>query len=263
MVQITGEHRRPPPDASSTSRGSTSCAASPSTDGALVHRARSRPTPTSAARTLCREHLPALVEAAATIGAAQIQNRGTIGGNVANASPAGRHAAGAARDSTPRSSSAGRAASGRSPPATFWLAYRQDGARAGRADPARPHPAAGAAAQVALPQGRHAARPGDQQGRPGPRPWRRRSGGRRLARRAAGPRLGRGDADPGARRPSASLEGAAPTRGRRPTRAAAALARRDPPDRRRPLHRRLPAGRGRADPPPHDPRRRRLVSRCR
>jgi xanthine dehydrogenase small subunit len=39
--------------------------------------------------TLCREHLPALVEAAATIGAAQIQNRGTIGGNIANASPAG------------------------------------------------------------------------------------------------------------------------------------------------------------------------------
>jgi carbon-monoxide dehydrogenase medium subunit len=39
--------------------------------------------------TLCREHLPALAEAAATIGAAQIQNRGTIGGNLANASPAG------------------------------------------------------------------------------------------------------------------------------------------------------------------------------
>ncbi len=38
---------------------------------------------------LCGEHLPALVEAAATIGAAQIQNRGTIGGNAANASPAG------------------------------------------------------------------------------------------------------------------------------------------------------------------------------
>jgi len=38
---------------------------------------------------LCREHLPALVEAAATIGAVQIQNRGTLGGNVANASPAG------------------------------------------------------------------------------------------------------------------------------------------------------------------------------
>ena len=38
---------------------------------------------------ICREHAPALVEAAATIGAAQIQNRGTIGGNAANASPAG------------------------------------------------------------------------------------------------------------------------------------------------------------------------------
>lgn len=38
---------------------------------------------------LCVEHVPALVEAAATIGAAQIQNRGTIGGNCANASPAG------------------------------------------------------------------------------------------------------------------------------------------------------------------------------
>lgn len=38
---------------------------------------------------LVAEFLPALEEAAATIGAAQIQNRGTIGGNVANASPAG------------------------------------------------------------------------------------------------------------------------------------------------------------------------------
>ena len=38
---------------------------------------------------LCHQHLPALVEAAATIGAAQIQNRGTLGGNVVNASPAG------------------------------------------------------------------------------------------------------------------------------------------------------------------------------
>jgi CO/xanthine dehydrogenase FAD-binding subunit len=38
---------------------------------------------------LVREHLPALVAAARTIGAAQIQNRGTLGGNLANASPAG------------------------------------------------------------------------------------------------------------------------------------------------------------------------------
>ena len=38
---------------------------------------------------LVAEFLPAFAEAAATIGAAQIQNRGTIGGNVMNASPAG------------------------------------------------------------------------------------------------------------------------------------------------------------------------------
>ena len=38
---------------------------------------------------LVQEHLPALGEASRTIGAAQIQNRGTLGGNLANASPAG------------------------------------------------------------------------------------------------------------------------------------------------------------------------------
>jgi xanthine dehydrogenase small subunit len=41
------------------------------------------------ASRLVREHLPALIEASRTIGAAQIQNRGTLGGNLANASPAG------------------------------------------------------------------------------------------------------------------------------------------------------------------------------
>jgi CO/xanthine dehydrogenase FAD-binding subunit len=35
------------------------------------------------------EHLPALAEAAGTVGAVQIQNRGTLGGNIMNASPAG------------------------------------------------------------------------------------------------------------------------------------------------------------------------------
>lgn len=36
-----------------------------------------------------RSRFPLLVKACATVGAAQIQNRGTIGGNIANASPAG------------------------------------------------------------------------------------------------------------------------------------------------------------------------------
>lgn len=39
--------------------------------------------------TAVAEVVPALAAAAATIGAAQIQNRGTLGGNVVNASPAG------------------------------------------------------------------------------------------------------------------------------------------------------------------------------
>jgi xanthine dehydrogenase small subunit len=73
---------------------------------------------------LCREHLPVLVEAAATIGAAQIQNRGTLGGNIVNASPAG--------DTLPVLLAAdaafelGSASGGRVVPATaFWTGYRQ------------------------------------------------------------------------------------------------------------------------------------------
>jgi CO/xanthine dehydrogenase FAD-binding subunit len=71
-----------------------------------------------------RQHLPALVEAAATIGAAQIQNRGTIGGNAANASPAG--------DTLPillatdAELVAGSSRGERTiPAAEFWPAYRQ------------------------------------------------------------------------------------------------------------------------------------------
>src|SRR5258705_1995637 len=56
--------------------------------GALVLGARATYTEIRRS-TACREHLPALVEAAATIGAAPIQNRGTLGGNIANASAAG------------------------------------------------------------------------------------------------------------------------------------------------------------------------------
>ena len=68
--------------------------------------------------------LPALAEAAATIGAAQIQNRGTLGGNIVNASPAG--------DTLPLLLATdavfevGGARGERSiPAAAFWPAYRK------------------------------------------------------------------------------------------------------------------------------------------
>ena len=53
------------------------------TIGALTTYTELRHSPVISAR------LRALAEAASTIGAAQIQNRGTIGGNICNASPAG------------------------------------------------------------------------------------------------------------------------------------------------------------------------------
>ncbi len=78
----------------------------------------------------CATHAPSLVAAAATIGAAQIQNRGTIGGNVMNASPAG--------DTLPvllaldASLIVGGAAGERSVPAAeFWPAYRKTAVRDG------------------------------------------------------------------------------------------------------------------------------------
>src|SRR5256885_2466321 len=87
MVQITGE-LGPPPDRmidlwrlhELRGIGADSHAV---TLGALTTYTEIRHS------AVCREHLPALVDAAATIGAAQIQNRGTLGGNIANASPAG------------------------------------------------------------------------------------------------------------------------------------------------------------------------------
>lgn len=75
-----------------------------------------------------RARLPALAEASGTIGAAQIQNRGTIGGNICNASPAG--------DSLPvllavdATFDLGSAAGERSVPAReFWTGYRQTALR--------------------------------------------------------------------------------------------------------------------------------------
>ena len=78
--------------------------------------------------SICREHLPALVGAAATIGAAQIQNRGTIGGNAMNASPAG--------DTLPVLLAldavlilGGAGGEREVPAAAFWPSYRMTAAR--------------------------------------------------------------------------------------------------------------------------------------
>ena len=88
------------------------------TVGALTTFTELRHSPLIAAR------LPALAEAAATIGAAQIQNRGTVGGNICNASPAG--------DSLPvllavdATFDLGSVRGERSVPAAeFWTGYRQ------------------------------------------------------------------------------------------------------------------------------------------
>ena len=87
MVQITGEVGDPPERMIDLSRLAELRGIG--VDGAQVVLG-ALTTYTEIRRSdLCREHLPTLVEAAATIGAAQIQNRGTIGGNIANASPAG------------------------------------------------------------------------------------------------------------------------------------------------------------------------------
>ena len=87
MVQITGELGEPPERMLDLwrleeLRGIT-LEAGGVTLGALTTYTEIRRS------AICREHIPALVEAAATIGASQIQNRGTLGGNIANASPAG------------------------------------------------------------------------------------------------------------------------------------------------------------------------------
>ena len=73
---------------------------------------------------VCHDLLPALVEAAATIGAAQIQNRGTLGGNIANASPAGDMLP--VLLATDATIIAGSVRGERTiPAASFWTGYRQ------------------------------------------------------------------------------------------------------------------------------------------
>ena len=87
MVRITGEIGEPPGQLLDVSRLRELEGIGLEMGGLVIG---ARATYTDIRRSaLCREHLPALVEAAATIGAAQIQNRGTLGGNIGNASPAG------------------------------------------------------------------------------------------------------------------------------------------------------------------------------
>jgi CO/xanthine dehydrogenase FAD-binding subunit len=87
MVRITGEIGEPPGRMVDLSRLDELRGIAMDGDS-VVLGARTTYTEIRASDA-CREHLPVLVDAAATIGAAQIQNRGTLGGNIANASPAG------------------------------------------------------------------------------------------------------------------------------------------------------------------------------
>jgi CO/xanthine dehydrogenase FAD-binding subunit len=87
LVQITGE-LGPPPDRALDIWGLEELRGIGVADGWLTLGALTTYTAIRRSSAV-REHLPALAEAAATIGAIQIQNRGTIGGNIVNASPAG------------------------------------------------------------------------------------------------------------------------------------------------------------------------------
>jgi CO/xanthine dehydrogenase FAD-binding subunit len=88
MVRITGEIGDPPDRLLDIWHLDALRGISLAADADLVIGALSTWTDVRRSPLVLR-HLPVLAEAAATIGAAQIQNRGTIGGNVVNASPAG------------------------------------------------------------------------------------------------------------------------------------------------------------------------------
>ncbi|MEO6350382.1 MAG: xanthine dehydrogenase family protein subunit M [Candidatus Limnocylindrales bacterium] len=87
MVQITGELAPPPERVLDIWRLGELRGIS-ADEGALTIGALTTYTELRNSE-VCRDNVPALVAAAATIGAAQIQNRGTLGGNIVNASPAG------------------------------------------------------------------------------------------------------------------------------------------------------------------------------
>jgi xanthine dehydrogenase small subunit len=129
MVQLAGEIGAPPARLIDLwrideLRGITvEPSAGPAGHGSLVLGALTTYTDIRRA-ALCRELTPALVDAAASIGASQIQNRGTLGGNIANASPAG--------DTLPVLLAldasivvGGRRGEREVPASSFWPAYRR------------------------------------------------------------------------------------------------------------------------------------------
>ena len=128
-----------------------------------LRSARSRPTPRSRVTRCCRAHWPLLCRAAEETGGVATQNRGTIGGNIANASPAA--------DTPPALlvydaeleivSSRGHAARGLR---SVSPRLQEDGPRADELI-ARIHlPRGPRRRRAVLPKGRHAARAGHLQG---------------------------------------------------------------------------------------------------
>ena len=165
--------------------------------GTCCGSARWQPTPTSSDRHSCAGDFRCWRRRRAKSGGVQIQNRGTIGGNVANASPAG--------DTLPVLAAADavvhlQSAAGIAPRAVHLVLHRlpRDGPAAGRAH--RRVRGAHGARPTSVPESRHTRRAGDLEGRAGRRQLgddarlasvpsaptvRRRAGRRRHLRRAA------------------------------------------------------------------------------
>ncbi len=141
------------------------CAATSSSLGALA-------TYTSLTRSrLVKQRLPMLVDAARQVGGVQIQNRGTIGGNIANGSPAGDTLpvfAAAEAVVVVRSAGAER----RIPFTEFYSGYRTSVLRPDELIVAVEIPADHGTPVVS--EGRHACRTGHLEGRHGWRPLGRR-----------------------------------------------------------------------------------------